>query len=430
MRSNGFVARTGSRLELNGEPFRFAGPNVYWLGLDENVEGVAWPTEFRVRDALDTALEMGATVVRSHTLGASQGHPLSIMPEPDRFNEEALRRVDFAVREAAARGLRLIVPFVCNWSYYHGGRSTFAGWRGLEDPRAFYSDPEIKEVFKRYIAMLLTRVNALTGVAYRDDPTILAWELGNELNDAPAEWVKEMAAYIKSLDGNHLVAHGKQFELDRDKLGIEELDILDVHYYPANAEALARDAAETAAAGKVYICGEFGWTEDGLEAFLERAEADGSVSGTLFWSLFPHADDAGYVPHYDGFSLHYPGTGVSGDYERRCLELRSHAFRMSGREVSSCLVPDAPTVSSAAERVVFRGVVGAARYTVEKSTRGAAGPWTAVFDARPADHDMPWQDPTRAHGTRTWYRVQAIAPDGAAGPWSEPFESEPFTPVS
>ena len=32
-----FVTRSGAQLMLDNEPFRFAGANMYWLGLDENV---------------------------------------------------------------------------------------------------------------------------------------------------------------------------------------------------------------------------------------------------------------------------------------------------------------------------------------------------------------------------------------------------------
>ncbi len=50
-----FVTRSGSQLLLHGQPFRFAGPNIYWLGLDGNTGSVAYPTHFRVDDALATA---------------------------------------------------------------------------------------------------------------------------------------------------------------------------------------------------------------------------------------------------------------------------------------------------------------------------------------------------------------------------------------
>ena len=70
-RNTAFVARDGASLTVNGRPFRFAGTNIYWLGLDENVGGVDYPTFFRIRDALDTAKAMGFTVVRSHMLAST-----------------------------------------------------------------------------------------------------------------------------------------------------------------------------------------------------------------------------------------------------------------------------------------------------------------------------------------------------------------------
>lgn len=50
-----FVTRDASRLQLGGETFRASGANIYWLGLDENVGGIDYPTYFRIKDALDTA---------------------------------------------------------------------------------------------------------------------------------------------------------------------------------------------------------------------------------------------------------------------------------------------------------------------------------------------------------------------------------------
>ena len=87
-----FVTRHKSQLLVDSLPFTFAGPNVYWLGLDENepVNGssVAYPTHFRVDDVFATAAEMGALVMRAHTLGVSTGNSLSFEPSLDVFNEE------------------------------------------------------------------------------------------------------------------------------------------------------------------------------------------------------------------------------------------------------------------------------------------------------------------------------------------------------
>jgi len=418
-----FVVRSRNRLLLNGEPFRFGGPNIYWLGLDENIGGIDWPTAFRVRNALDTALEMGATVVRSHTLGVSVGHPKAIMPRLGMINEEALRHIDFVIREAGERGLRLIIPFVCNWNYYHGGRETFVRWRGEKDAAAFYRDPRIVDDFKQYIAVIVNRVNAFTGISNRDNPAILAWELGNELNDAPVEWVEEIAGFIKSLDPNHLVAHGKQFHVDEGKLGVDSVDIMDVHYYPVDADKLRRDANMVADAGKVFIAGEYGWPDGDLERFLHEAECNPHVSGTLFWSLFGHADRGGFVHHFDGFAVHYPGIGRNRDTRRRILRMRAHAFAMSGRPVSADAVPEAPLLLEAGERIVFRGSVGAAYYTLERSVDGENGPWTVVYDRRPADCSTHWVDPLRNGIREAWYRMRAFNLAGVGGDYSKPFHS-------
>lgn len=79
------------------------------------------------------------------------------------------------------------------------------------------------QAYKNYVHKLLTRKNTITGVTYRDDPTFFALELANEphCNDGyeisqglqpgtiVRAWVAEMAAYIRSLDPNHMVTHPK-----------------------------------------------------------------------------------------------------------------------------------------------------------------------------------------------------------------------------
>lgn len=423
-----FVVRQGCQLLLNGEPFRFAGPNIYWLGLDENVDGVNWPTPFRVTNALDTAQAMGASVIRSHTLGVSHGCAEAIMPALGEYNEEALRRTDYAIKETGERGMRLIIPLVCNWQYYHGGRATFTGWRGYTNADEFYRSAEVIQDFKDYISFLLNRVNTYTGIAYKADPVIMAWEIGNELNHAPASWVQEICRYIKDIDSHHLVAHGKQFGVDSDKLEIAELDIMDVHYYPADAAALKQDAEEVSRAGKVFIAGEFGWPAGDLGAFLQSAEDTQAVSGTLFWSLFGHHDASGYVQHYDGFSVHYPGTGGNREIMERIRQLREHAYAMSSAELPLETAPaSVPVITCIREgEITFRGVAGAAYYTLEKSVDGPEGTWSIVYDRQACSPNGPWIDPGRVKTLQTCYRVKAVSLSGLEGDYSETKISEPF----
>src|SRR5882757_9546133 len=72
--SRDFVTRSGSQLRLDGQPFRFSGSNVEWLGLvgygplnSEAGQFERYPTHFEIDDALATANEMGATVIRAQT---------------------------------------------------------------------------------------------------------------------------------------------------------------------------------------------------------------------------------------------------------------------------------------------------------------------------------------------------------------------------
>jgi len=55
---------------------------------------------------------------------------------------------------------------------------------------------------------LINRVNSYTGVPYKEEKAILGWETGNELEVPDFAWTREIAAYIKSLDKNHLFNRG------------------------------------------------------------------------------------------------------------------------------------------------------------------------------------------------------------------------------
>lgn len=113
VKRNAFVERRGTELFLAGEPFRIVGPNIYWLGLDENV-GIAFPSKDRVLGAMATVSAMRGTVIRGHTLGVSVGLPLSLEPKLDVFHDDAYEAVDFAILAARVYGLKLMIPLTDN----------------------------------------------------------------------------------------------------------------------------------------------------------------------------------------------------------------------------------------------------------------------------------------------------------------------------
>ncbi len=417
-----FVKRSGSSLLLNGKKFRFSGANLYWLGLQETGQGNIYPSSFEVEDALATAQAMGATVIRSHTLGISVGCSLCLETERGVFNKTAFQHIDFAIQAAAEHGMKLIIPLVDNWHYYHGGKYTFTDWLGLDDEDMFYSDTQAITDFQHYISVLLNHVNIYTGVAYKNDPTILAWELGNELR-APLDWEQTTASYIKSIDTNHLIASGSYNWHERKSFFVPELalpsiDIYAGHYYPPSIADLQAQDTLAESEHKVFIAEEYDWNTDNgdsLYSFLAAIEHS-NIAGDLYWSLFPHSDTYGYVQQNEHFTLHYPGD--TPDMQNRTAMLRVHAYTMGGRPVPTNDIPGTPLITSIQQNEIFwRGADDAATYTIERSTLSSNGPWTIICNRCTTDDDIPWTDLSQPTG-QLWYRMEASTATGTYGSYS------------
>ncbi|GCE28765.1 hypothetical protein KDA_42490 [Dictyobacter alpinus] len=418
--SSEFVTRSGSHLLLHGQQFRFAGPNIYWLGLDTDGHGELYPSHFRVDDALTTAEDMGATVVRAHTLGISVGCPLCVEPTLGSFNETALQHIDYAIQAARAHHLRLIIPLVDNWRYYHGGKHTFTDWRNVDAETLFYSDKTVIADFEQYIEHILNHINSYNGIAYKNDPTIMAWETGNEISPS-VNWTRTISDYIKGIDNHHLIMDGSK-NISAGTLAINSVDMFTQHFYPLSDSLLTSDAQVASYQHKVFVAGEYDWTGtkggDTLSSFLPSVEHNSEIAGDLYWSLFGHNDTYGYTQHDDGYTLHYPGN--TADRRARIQSLRSHAYAMSKQAVPNLPAPGAPLITSiAGNKISWRGSDIAVNYSLESSVSGNNGPWTIICRQCATDNDTPWTDDARPR-QKSWYRVQAYNLDGVAGPYSPP----------
>jgi mannan endo-1,4-beta-mannosidase len=427
--ASGFVTRVGSALNLGGRPFRFAGTNIYYLGIDENVGGIAYPTQFRIDDSLQTAKEMGALVVRSHTLGISVGCRQCVEPSLGVFNDTALQHFDYAVMRAGQLGLKLLIPLSDQQAYYEGGRGTFTNWRGLSKT-AWFTNGTVIGDFEQYISHIMNHVNTYTGIAYKNDPTIMAWETCNECDnypDGPASamisWTSTIAAYIKSIDSHHLVMDGYAWVNANRDLSSPNVDLYTLHGYPMSVANVNTVASSVAGAGKVLIVGEYSWngyggTGDSLAAYLSSIEVAPATAGDMFWSLFGHTDNYGYEQHGDGLTLHYPGDNTT--MQTQAQQLRTHAYTMRGQAVPSNGLPPAPvitgiTVSGSSRALAWRGSVGAATYSVQVSTAGSGGPFTTRCAQCTNDNGTPWTDTVTSTAAPAWYRVIPYNRAGVAG---------------
>ncbi|GAP86097.1 putative glycoside hydrolase family 5 protein [Rosellinia necatrix] len=362
------VVRDGSRLLVDGKPWKAVGPNVYWLGLDENVTPPAgepydpatkssYPTKERITEVMAVVNALGGTMIRAHTLGVSTGNQLSIWPEQGVVNEEAFDTIDWAVYQAGLYGVRLLVPLVDNYDYYHGGKYNFLRWAGFNLTQAkdsnnpqiqqFYTNPAIVSSFKDYIKTLLTHRNQYNNLTYAEDPAIFAYETGNELlgpvwgdMDCPADWVRDIGKYVKGLAPGKLFFDGT-YGINKTHLDIEEVDVFSDHFYPVNIQKLQSGIDAVAGVGKVYFAGEYDWVGasggDSLESFFQVLEHSATVGGDTFWSLFGRngPDCNTFVNHSDGFTLQYGNPSNTDATDSRIQLIRKHFIAMSqGRTIS------------------------------------------------------------------------------------------------
>jgi len=468
-----FVTRSATSLQLAGKPFRYSGPNIEWLGLEgygpHDPLGPPYPTQFETDDALDTAKEMGALVVRSQTMGDSVGCPECIEPKLGAFNGEAFESIDYAIQAAHARGIRLIVTLIGDCATCsNGGIGQYLEWTHQKDPASFFSDPALIAAFEKHIAAVLNHRNALTGVAYKDDPTILAWEncnmcglwaLFGPAKKMPAyiAWTDTIGAFIKSIDHRHLYLDTTGlFRFNKAALEVKTPDMITFEYYPhwqaliptspkITAQTFSDDAALVTGHGKAYIVNEFGWdvtdwpSRDDLQAMLHTLETDTHISGDDYWALQAHAPGFGWQPipadvHDPAYAhrgesgqwwaLYYGGLGTlvntAEDMRARAEELRKHAYVMAGTSAPSHIVPAPPAITSVVfgSLIAWRGSAGAVNYSVQRKA-GASSEWVTICDRCATDADVPWPDPKPAMIGAAKYRVIAYNADGAASAPSE-----------
>ncbi|WP_318215091.1 cellulose binding domain-containing protein [Streptomyces sp. SCL15-6] len=190
----------------------------------------------------------------------------------------------------------------------------------------------------------LNRTNHYSGVKYKDDPTIFAWDLMNEPRyggQSDGEnvegttlraWVDEMGAYVKAIDPNHLLGagiegHGTQYGFGGDEgnpfVRLQQspyLDFTSAHPYPTEywADLTLDETKELVRAwitdshekvGKPFFMGEFNvdraawWSE--IYADFEATGGDGSA---FWWYQDPEIDGKFGVtqgdPELDVFRAH------------------------------------------------------------------------------------------------------------------------------
>jgi len=296
-----FVTVNDGKFMLNGHQHYFAGAN-FWQGMNLAVKGSSG-NRTRLGEELDLLQQLGVTNLR--VMAASEGpntEPYRMTPalmvSPGVYDPSVLDGLDYLLAQMHMRGMRTVMVLNNYWQW-SGGMSQYVSWHeGTPIPyppehgfdafmayaARFYSHKECQTWYRNHIKAIIDHTDSYTGLKYRDDPTVFSWELANEPRNYPAEWVDETAAYIKSLDPNHLVTTGSEGSVGGNFLQTHDgpdIDYATIHIWPqnwgwynptspstyANAEVNARNyfrdhAAKAAILGKPLVLEEFGLARD------------------------------------------------------------------------------------------------------------------------------------------------------------------------
>ena len=425
-----FISVQNGKLMDGDRAFHFYSMNIPNLLLIEdnmafNVKN-PWrlPNGFEIRDALLSIKQMGGKACRTYVITVKRADDLPGTPKhvlgPGLLNERAFLTLDSILAVANELGIRLIIPLVDNWKWM-GGRGQYAAFRGKQADD-FWSNEQIKEDFKATIAKILNRKNTLTGISYKEDKAIMIWELGNELRGCPLSWIEEMAAFVKSIDGNHLINDGRQNKnITQEVIDSPYIDVLSSHHYEGDAMKMLEHIGQNLQkinGRKPYYLGEFGFiSTQGMRAVLEKCSSSENLVGALLWSLRFHNRNGGFYWHSEPFggffkAYHWPGFNSGSTYdEQGVFALLEEFNRYDFKELPEPLM----LPSEDAGHLSWQGATGACQYQVQRA-ESENGPWQSIGtftdDAQQAYVPL-FNDGQAQPGKAYYYRVKAYFPNGA-----------------
>lgn len=264
-----YVTMSGGKLLEGGRPYYYVGTNYWYGGLiaadPDKKRGIE-----RVRRDLDFLKKNGITNLR--LLGAAEGSgPINNVTRVGKafqtqqgiFNDSALDGLDIVLDEMAKRDMKAVIYVSNNWEWSGGFQqyliwndviskewlTTKPDWDTLRDHVSkFYSCALCKYSYARQAARLVRRINTINGKRYRNDPTIMAWQIANEPRpmrphaiEAYKQWIAETAEQLSSIDPNHLVSIGHEGWVGSEGMEVYEqihadrnIDYLTIHIWPKN----------------------------------------------------------------------------------------------------------------------------------------------------------------------------------------------------
>lgn len=312
----------------------------------------------RLAMELDTLHALGVTNLRV-LVGADgpNGVPSRVEPtlqtEPGVYNDTLLDGLDYLLYELEKRNMQAVLYLHNAWEW-SGGYEQYYSWATGEEPiipildgwpkymsnaSRFLSNDVAKAMYDDHIRFILTRTNRYTGRAYRDEPSIYAWEIANEpraFDEAHkkvfVQWIDHAVRIIKNLDPNHLLTTGSEgvwgCEMDSDLCqaihALPDIDYMTCHIWPYNwnwyqqdwrtlvEDYIALHERIASRIDKPFVIEEFGFPRDPLVKGTASDLSDPSESSTPSpLSSTTSARDSFYAFVFDHLTLpHLIGVNI------------------------------------------------------------------------------------------------------------------------
>ncbi len=308
----GFVRSDGTRLTVDGKPYFFTGMNIYNAADDASQPSRACWYRMGSGDTLAASLRALGPGVEVFRVWFFQNQAT------DGNGKRDWESLDHTLAVARANGKRVIPVLVNQWGNCEGKPGNDSGYKN----EAWYRSGYRTDVLEGTAVPYREWVRQVVG-RYRSDPTILAWQLVNEAEDAVSYggdctptaaatlvgFVTDMAALVKSLDPAHLLSLGTLGSGQCGTRGAEYQqvyavqgnDLCDYHDYdPAHPvpgdqwNGMAVRLRECNSLGKPLITSEIGLrphdgggTFDGRARLLDtklHAQREAGVAGALVWA--------------------------------------------------------------------------------------------------------------------------------------------------
>ena len=351
---NDFVRVENGHFVRAGKPYYYVGTN-FWYGAILGSEGQGGNRE-RLAQELDAMKRMGIDNLR--ILVGSDGErgvktkvEPTLQEAPGVYNDTILAGLDWLLQEMGKRDMVAVLYLNNSWEWSggygfyleHAGagkqpRPDDAGYPAFMQAMSKYATNEkAHQLFYDYVRFIIGRTNRYTGLAYKDDPAIMSWQIGNEPRAFSTEalpafekWISEAAALIRELDPNHLISIGSEgsWGCENDYgcweriCSDQNVDYCNVHLWPYNwgwakpdslIEHLPRACENTKEyinkhlaicdrIGKPLVMEEFGYPRDGFSfaqgspttgrdgyyryvfsLVADNAEQGGKFAGCNFW---------------------------------------------------------------------------------------------------------------------------------------------------